>query len=265
MRFRVFIIILIQIILSDACLAQSGDSDDGAEKSDGRFLLDLSFTSTDSLEGTIDTVNPGFTWLVRPDIRVGVNTTYVTFTPDSSTQPDLEGQSSSRGPGDSVVFLQYDWQERLTASPWIPDNVGTSLTVLAPTGDARKSLGADTWAANLAVSWPIEFKGGLLVNPVISYEFTFNEGPLADPTNLAEAGVGIIKLFPSKFWVGYTPLYWYDFDINTWNFDSHITVGKMFPNGIGIGLDYGRLARHFIPNARDDNTFLFNLYYQFGH
>jgi hypothetical protein len=264
MLFRFLLVFLLQLALSASCLAQSDDTEDSGKKEEGRFLLDLNYIDLDSIEGVIDVFGVGFTWLARPDIRVGAQATFVEFTPDRS--PDLVSNDpqATRGPGDSTFFIQYDWQERLTVSPWIPDNVGTSLFVLVPTGNARESLGGDTWAASVAVSWPIVIKGGWLINPVINYNFTFNEGPLADHINVAEAGLGIVKLFSKKFWISYTPSYWYDLDLNAWNFDSHVTVGKMFSTGMGIGLDYGRLARHFKPRAADDKTLLFNFYYQFG-
>ena len=262
-RFQ--LVILLQIALSVACLAQSNVQEREGEKEEGRFLLDLAYSDTESIEGVTDIFDIGLTWLVRPDLRVGADTTFVDFTPDTSSNQVSSDQQSTKGLGDSTFFIQYDWQERLTASPWIPDNVGTSLAVLVPTGDAKKSLGGDTWAASVAVSWPLVIKGGWLLNPAVNYNFTFNEGPLADHISVAEVGLGIVKLFPSKLWIGYTPSYWYDLDLKTWNFDSHFTIGKMFSNGMGIGLDYGQLARHYKPRARDDNSLLFNFYFQFGH
>ena len=258
------LIVLLVLVQCAICSAQSDDTDDQAEQAPGRFLLDLSYTSTDSVEGVIDVFLPGFTWLIRPDLRVGGTMTYVFFDPSVKAELNIETISSNHGLGDSTFYLQYDWGERLTASPWIPDNVGTVVTVLAPTGKAQDYLGSDTWAASLSTSWPILIKKKWLLNPAIAYLFSFNEGPLAENLNVAEVGLGIVRLFPSKFWISYTPSAWYDFDDKGWNYDSHIAVGKMFSNGMGIGLDYGRTTRHtFIP-GRDDRNILINFFYQFG-
>jgi hypothetical protein len=236
-----------------------------AAEGEGRFLLNFNYTDIDSQEGVTSVLSSGFTWLINPSLRLGASIDLARFNPDNDPASDVGEAPSTRGLGDSTFSLQYDWQERLTASPWVPDDVGTSVAILVPTGDAKKALGGDTWAASIAVSRPILIKGEWLVNPVINYNFTFNEGELADHIKVAEVGVGLVKLFPSRVWIAYTPSYWYDFDFHTWNFDSHLTIGKMFSTGIGMGLDYGTLARHFKPEFRDDRTLLINLYYQFGH
>ena len=255
-------IFLLQLSLSSMCLAQTDDADADDERVDGRFLLDLSYTSTDAFEGVADVFTPGFTWLLGADLRIGASTTYVTFDLSSELKP--ENKHNSHGLGDSVFFVQYDWDERLTASPWVPDDVGMSLSLLVPTGDAESFLSNDTWAANLSTSWPILMEGKWLFNPVVSYSFTFNEGLLADPVSALDFGLGVVRLFPSRFWIGYTPTVWFNFKTDTWNFDDHFTIGKMFSNGMGVGLDYGYLARNSKLFARYDDTLMLNFYYQFG-
>ena len=258
------LIVLLVLVQCAICSAQSDDGEDQAEQAPGRFLLDLSYARTDSFEGVIDVFAPGFTWLIRPDLRVGISTTFVYFDPSDEAEFDNETISSHHGLGDSIFYLQYDWGNRLTASPWIPDNVGTVVSVQAPTGTAKDFLGSDTWAASLSTSWPIMFKKRWLLNPAIAYLFSFNEGPLAEHLNVAEVGLGIVRLFPAQFWISFTPTAWYDFDDNDLNYDGHFTVGKMFSNGMGIGLDYGRTTRHSIIPGRDDRNVMFNFYYQFG-
>jgi hypothetical protein len=257
-------LVILLLFQTTLCYAQSDDSQQGAEESAGRFLLDLSYTATDSFEGNIDIYSPGFTWLIRPDVRVGVATSYVHFSPSNAIELQIDDISSHQGLSDTVFFVQYDWRERLSASPWVPDNVGINFSILAPTGNAENFLGGDTWAGSVSVSWPVTFKESWLLNPFVSYNFSFNEGPLSEHLNITEAGFGIVKLFPSKFWIGYTPSVWFNFDDNDWNYDSHFTAGKMFSTGMGIGLDWGRTKRHSSIDARDDRALLFNFYYQFG-
>jgi hypothetical protein len=263
LRFLAKFLILSALFQCAICSAQVDD--DKAEKQAGRFLLDLSYTTTDSFEGVIDVFNPGFTWLIRPYLRVGVATTYVYFNPSKELEMVIENTSSHQGLGDSIFYVQYDWEDRLTASPWVPDNVGTVLSVLAPTGKARDFLSLDTWIASVSTSWPMIFTDSWLLNPAISYNFSFNEGPLSEPLHVAEVGLGIVRIFPGEFWIGFTPSAWYDFDDDEWNYDSHFTIGKMFSTGMGIGLDYGRTSRHSGVAARDDRNWLLNFYYQFGH
>jgi hypothetical protein len=259
MRCKFPLLVLLQLILCTTCLAQTDTGEDAAEPEEGRFLLDLNYTAVDSKEGKTDLLTPGFSWLISPSLRAKVSTDLGFFNPAENES----GITSSRGMGDTIFSVQYDWQERLTVSPWVPDNIGTSFSILIPTGDAKNFLGMDTWGGSIAFSWPITIEREWLLNPVINYNFTFAEGKLADPTHVGEVGIGVVRLFPRQFWISYTPSLWYDLDFHTWNYDSHITVGKMFSNGMGIGLDYGSLARHFLPGLRDDRSILVNFYYQF--
>lgn len=256
---------LLCIFLMCLCANGAAQTDDQEENEDklGPFLLDLSVTRIDTVEGIAEVFLPGFTWLARPDIRVGASTSFVSFDPSEETELELGKGDSYHGIGDSILFLQYDWQERLTASPWIPDKLGTTVSLLIPTGNAKKFLGEDTWAASISGSRPVTIESKWLINPFIAYNFSFNEGPSALHWNIGEVGLGIVRLFPSSFWIGYTPTLWYDFSNDNWNFDGHITVGKMFSNGMGIGLDYGVTERHFWLEGRNDRNFLVNFYYQF--
>lgn len=258
---QLLLIALLQLILSSSCLAQTVDEDTDDERVDGRFLLDLSYTNTNSYEGSFDILAPGFTWLMRSDLRVGMSASYMSVDFNPELKPGVEPTSS--GLGDTIFFIQYDWDERLTASPWVPDDLGISLSILAPTGDAEQFLSQDTWAASFSFGWPVVTESMWLFNPTIAYSFSFNEGPRAVNEHAVEIGLGIVKLFPSKFWIGYTPVLWYDFNDKSVNYDDHFTMGKMFSNGMGIGLDYGQIARHS-RFSKLDTSFLLNFYYQFG-
>jgi len=262
MKSNILLGTLLLMLFMTTCLAQTDNDDANNETLNGRFLLDLSYTNTDAYEGTVNVFSPGFTWLVGPDLRVGAVTTFMTFDPKHTAE--FGNTDSSNGLGDSLLFVQYDWDERLTASPWIPANVGMNVSLLVPTGDLSKSLSLDTWGLGISVSWPIVNDSGWLFNPVIGYDFTFSEGAAAEKVKAVQIGVGIVKLFPSKFWIGYTPIYWYDFEKNRSNYDGHFTVGKMFSNGMAIGLEYGIIARNSQQFSEFDETLLLNFYYQFG-
>ena len=102
-----------------------------------------------------------------------------------------------------------------------------------------------------------------MLNPLVGYSFSFAEGAHAQNVNALEFGFGVVRIFPSKFWLGYTPTPWYNLETNHWNFDGHFTIGKMFSNGIGIGLEYGEVADESRVLALFDKSVLFNFYYQF--
>lgn len=257
-------VVLLLFCLPGLCEAQTNSADSENEGTNGPYLLELGYTQTNAKEGNIDVFTPGFTWLVSPNIRVGATTSFLNVKPKDNRVKVGDDPSSSHGLGDSVVFIQYDWDERLTASPWIPNNLGMNLSVLAPTGNARNSLSTDTWAARLSVSWPIISNDEWLLNPLISYTGSFAGGELAQELEFLDFGMGAVRLFPRKFWVGFTPVYWYDFTVNRWNFDYHLVVGKMFSNGMGIGLNYGNLVQQSGIRTQYDTSVLLDFYYQFG-
>lgn len=263
-RKNLFLITLLQLTLYGHCFAQTDTADPDDERILGRYLLDVSYSKSDALEGDIDLVSPGFTWLLSSDVRVGLTTSFARFNPDDNMAGDPEDLQTTHGLGDSIIFIQYDWDQRLTASPWVPDNLGMNVSLLAPTGNTSDSLSLDAWAAGVSLSWPI-IKGHWLLNPLIGYNTTFSEGKSAEHVNAVEVGLGLVRLFPSKFWIGITPFYWYDIDTENGDFDYHFTVGKMFSNGIGIGFDYGNVARNSKKYIQPTNNLLLNFYYQFGH
>jgi len=247
---------------TSGCFGQSEEKNISDESLERRFLFELSYTDTDTFEGIVDVFAPGFTWLVGPDLRVGGVMSYVSFEPSRELQPFNE--SKTTGLGDSIFFIQYDWGSRLTAKPWIPDNAGANLTILAPTGEPNGVLSSDLWGVGMSISWPLTYEPGWLVNPLVSYSFSFSEGPGAEPFKVFEIAVGLVKVFPSRFWIGYTPVYWLDLDDNSSNYDDFLTIGKMFKNGMGVGLEYGVITRQSRLFAKYDKSFLLNFYYQFG-
>lgn len=262
MRWNLLLIALLSFASTSSCLGQPDEKDTHADTPEGRFLLEFSYTDTNTFEGSVDVFTPGFTWLVSPDLRVGGMLTYVNFNP--SRNLELSNEEKTNGLGDSIFFIQYDWGSRLAASPWIPDHAGVNLTILAPTGEPNGLLSGDLWGAGMSVSWPLTFKNGWLVNPLVSYNFSFSEGARAQPFEVIEIAVGLVKVFPSRFWIGYTPVYWYDLDDNSSNYDDFLTIGKMFKNGMGIGLEYGVITRQSRLFAKYDKSILLNFYYQFG-
>ena len=74
----------------------------------------------------------------------------------------------------------------------------------------------------------------------------------------------LVWVFQFGGWVGATPRIGYEFEENEGVDEFVIEVGKMFKNGFGLSVNYGSIEQ-IDPNPhRDDNSWLVNVYYQFG-
>jgi hypothetical protein len=234
-----------------------------AHSEEGKHRLDLSFTSWDGAEGDIYTALPGYTLTLKNTIRVGVSTS-ITKTSFDKLPDQPEESSSSSGLGDTSLFIQYDPSRRITPNPWIPDNIGLNATLIAPTGDAEEGLGGDQWLLNLGLGWAYNVFKQIYLAPSFAYETSFSDGSLAIPVEAAIFSVGIIWVTDNGFWIGYTPYLERDLEYNQWYDDHTLVMGKMWPNGFGVGIAYGRADRVDTGSVRDDYAGFLNFYYQFG-
>jgi hypothetical protein len=221
----------------------------------GRHRLDLSYTRYDTFEGEVDMFLPSYTWAPWQNLRFSIT---------GSVVSNDSGDADETGIGDTSFGLQYDPSESLTASPWVPDSVGLFGQVIAPTGDADKGLSADTWFASLGAGWAIDTVSHLWLIPAAGYEFTFNEGANAVSVNEPYVSMDFIWVFDSGAWFSVTPRLGYEFEAEEWIDQYLVTIGKMYPGGFGAGLSYGRIEQLNPSANRDDQTWLLNVYYQFG-
>jgi hypothetical protein len=230
----------------------------------GRHRIDLSYSETDTFIGDVSVFMPTYTWAPRQYLRFSVT--------GSIVKNDLvleTPQSSGNGPGetgvgDTTFGIQYDPSAKLTASPWVPDTVGLSAQVLAPTGSAKEGLGIDTWYANVGAGWAVDWVNHIWLVPAVGYEFTFAEGSQAVSSSKPYVGLDFAWVFQFGGWIGAGVQAGYEFDADEWVDESVITFGKMFQNGFGLSIDYGQVEQLAPQANRDDRNWLINFYFQFG-
>lgn len=218
---------------------------------ESKHRFDLSLNLQDTGEGGITTILPGYTLSIGSSFRFSINTSY------------LSGRSDS-GLGDSYFVFQYDPEERLSASPWLPDNFGFNTTIRLPTGDKDKGFGGDSWYVEFGVGSAFNLDRSLWFLPSVYYATSFSEKVDAIPEEEIGIGLNFTWLFNDGFWVGYEPLFVRDLKLNEWAIDHALILGKVFRNGIGLGFEYGRYKRLDPTAKRDDYTGLVNIYYLFG-
>lgn len=244
------------LILCLALPALGGDPTAGP--GDGRHRLDFTVTTIDAGEGDAYSVLPGYTLTLNNQLRVGISSSY-TF-----IESDTELVDSGSGLGDTDILVQYDPSQQITSSPWIPDSVGIVGGLTVPTGNADKYLGLDQWIYRLGVGWAHELTAGLYLAPSIEYSSSFAGDGGARRQEFGGIGLSLVWLTANGFWLGYTPYVERDLVVDKWADHHTLIVGKMWPRGLGMGIEYSRLDRIDRGAARDDYTMLFNFYYQFG-
>ena len=247
----------------------AADQDSGSAEAktfsvpDGKHRVDLGYSTTDAAEGEYNILLPGYSLAIPGGIRFGIATAWAESVL-SDDDDDLSESGDNRGLGDTSLQLQYAPSLDITASPWVPDSIGASVTVVAPTGDPDKGLGSDNWIVDLGLGWFFETRGNLWLAPAGFYEKAVKVGSDGIPMEEIGFGMGLIWLFDTGVWLGYTPELVFDLEADSWADDHSLIIGKMFSNGFGLSLEYGRRDRLDPIATRDDYVGVFNLYYQFG-
>ena len=250
-----------------AAVACADEEAAGDDIGGGKHRIDITYLDLETFDTNVisNVILFGYTRTFNASVRVGIRSG-ISFLSDSPSADSAATQKTTEaGLSDTVLTIQYDFSQRLTASPWIPDTLGTYVQLSMPTSDADDGLGIDAWLLSVGAGWGINLFKDVWIQPAVGYEFTFSEGSMATPSRRAYTSLTVMWLSPSGFWVGYTPTLVYEFENSEWLHDRSLTVGKMFRNGLGLSLDYGNLDRVGPVAAPDDAQLVINFYYQYGN
>ena len=217
----------------------------------GKHRFDLSLNRLDAEEGDVTVLLPGYTLAVGSSFRFNITANF-------------QRGKTEEGLGDTLFVFQYDPSERITASPWIPDSFGLNATIRAPTGNADKGLGEDNWLVNVGAGWAFNPYRDIWLVPAGYYETTFSEKQGAVSDEETGISVNFIWFFNNGLWIGYEPTIARNLKLDEWADDHTFVLGKIFRNGFGLSVEYGRRDRLDLTAERDDYTTLLNFYYVFG-
>ena len=244
-----------------ACAGGLQADDDMAQLADlfptGRHLTELTYTRIDTVFGDQDVWIPRYTYAYSTSLRLAASVGYVESAPSDAGR-DRGGQT------DSVFLLQYDPSAQLTANAFVPDTVGLTMALQAPTGDHDKGIGEDLWAAQLGAGWLVDFPWDFWLLPSLQHEWTFSEGQDAQERERTDLGLGLYWLFPFKAWLGIEPGFAYDHVLDDSAFDWSIVLGKVWSSGWGVDVRWTNADRLEPRGVRDDEILFFALTYQFG-
>jgi hypothetical protein len=207
--------------------AEPKREDTGTDKSNKRATqrLDfgLDFYKTD--EGTVTRGGINYNWTPLVDHSFAATLPVL-----SSRLGDIEG----RGIGD--LLLRYNWvpSKTLTAEPWVPNSLGIGLGLLIPSGDAAKGTGGDQWALGPTLGFVAKLGRRTTLLPQLQYLKSFAEGDLAQGIEALSLSADLIHVFPSEFWIQYTPSVSYDLDVDQSEFDNLLVLGQKFTRRIAL-------------------------------
>jgi hypothetical protein len=183
----------------------------------------------------------GFDYFESPDgrvLRTGFNYNWAPLS-SHSFAATLQVVDANEGSGPGDTLLRYNWapKQTLTANPWVPNNLGTGIGLLIPTGDAEKGTGGDQWV--IAPTFGIVARLGKRTSllPQLQYLKSFGEGDLAQGTETLSLSLGILHVTRSKFWVQYTPAVSYDADAEEFELDNTLVLGQQFTRLFAASLD----------------------------
>jgi len=120
----------------------------------GAHRLQMSYTYLNAAEADFAIWVPSYSWAYSRRLRITGLTGYA----DAKFHvPNAIDDSARSGLFDSFLVVQYDPGRRLTANSFVPNTLGLTFKLRAPTGDAAKGLGLDTWVGAVGAGWLVDF------------------------------------------------------------------------------------------------------------
>jgi hypothetical protein len=183
----------------------------------------------------------GFDYFESPDgrvLRTGFNYNWAPLG-SHSFAATLQVVDANEGSGPGDTLLRYNWapKQSLTANPWVPNNLGTGIGLLIPTGDPEKGTGGDQWVIGPTLGIVTRLGQRTSLLPQLQYLRSFGEGDLALGTETLSLSFGILHVTRSEFWVQYTPAVSYDADAEQYELDNTLVLGRQFTRRFAASLD----------------------------
>ena len=143
--------------------------------------------------------------------------------------------------GDLRFGYSYTPGHKLSASPWVPSNVGMGIGLSVPTGDPDMGTGLGSYALSPRLGFVKMFGSNFAFLPSIQYQYSFNEQ--ANGTRLREwaLSAGMTYVGRGSLWVQWFPVYLYDTNLDEGAMENTIVFGKLFSRHFGMSLVMSRV------------------------
>ena len=146
-------VVVLALTVSDLSVAE--EEGKNSSPAEGRHRLDMTFLDVATLDTnvTTDVHLFGYTQAFNSNMRAGVQSGVIYVSDRPSPDSGASEKTTSAGLSDTVLAFQYDFSEKMAASPWIPDTLGLNTQIIVPTGNAEDGLGIDTWLISIGAGW----------------------------------------------------------------------------------------------------------------
>jgi len=171
--------------------------------------------------------------------------------------------------GDLQFGYSYTPGHALSASPWVPSDVGIGIGLSIPTGDPSIGTGLGSYVLAPRLGFIKTFGSNFVITPTIKYQYSFKEQANGAEVREWVLAAGITYVSPGTFWVQWIPIYLYDINLDDGAFGSTIVVGKLVTRHFGMSLDFTR-APTFVTSsdgATTDyaNSYMLSFHVPFGY
>jgi len=172
-----------------------------------------------------------------------------------------EGLDSSinMSAGDLKFGYSYTPGHALSASPWVPSDVGIGVGLSIPTGDPGKDTGLGSYVVAPRLGFIKTLGSNVVISPTLIYEHSFKEQ--SDGVKIREwvLGASFIYVSPRTLWVQWVPAYVADTHLDTGAIEMSLTIGKLFTRRFAMSLDFAR-APTFVADSEGVTTDYANSY-----
>lgn len=152
---------------------------------------------------------------------------------------DIDSDSGLRA-GDLKFGYSFTPNQKLTANPWVPSDVGIGMGLSIPTGDLDDGTGTGSWRFAPRLGYVSTIGSNFAIAPSLEYIFSFGEETGAEEIRAAEMSVQMLYVAPEAFWIQWTPEYAYNLELDAGAFGNLIRIGKLFAQHFALSIDYGR-------------------------
>jgi hypothetical protein len=153
---------------------------------------------------------------------------------------DIDSGSGLRG-GDLKFGYSFTPNQKLTANPWVPSDVGIGVGLSIPTGDLDDGTGTGSWLLAPRLGYVATVGSNFAIAPAAEYIFSVAEESGAEEIRAAGMSVQMLYVAPKAFWIQWTPGYIYNIELDEGAFGNVIRIGKLFSRHFALSIDYGRL------------------------
>lgn len=164
------------------------------------------------------------------------------------------GRDGGSGIGDTSITYSYEPTVGLSIKPWVPKKVGSGISFVLPTGNAKDGRSLDSVLVNPFIGGVLFLTDSFVLTPLLSYSYSLDPIITGKNVRFLTAELGMVWKGKNELWIGFYPSYIRDFEVNISHVNLRLSVGKMFSSSWGGSIEFADLEAFepgAIPGAED--------------